>query len=172
MTKRLPDRRELYRSIKRRFGNRYHPVKEQVDRQYRSAKCLADKRWERFDQWRRHRPFAGGALLILASLIIGYVPLQMAGELPLLGQSLVIVGLGLAAFVFVVGVLALAKPEHSTYLGCAGIVFSLLSIFGALGGILLGTIVGVLGGSLCVGWVEEPMYDLSVIHEEVSNNVR
>lgn len=113
-------------------------------------------RRRRFKAWRTSRPFAGGVLLVLASVVIAYVPMQMAGQLLMLGNAVSAVGLVFAGAVGLSGLLALSEPEHSTYIGAAGIVASMLSVFGALGGLLVGTLLGVLGGSLCVGWTDEP----------------
>lgn len=119
------------------------------------ARRVRDRR-RRFSDWRASRPFAGGVLLVLASLPIAFVPLQMAGEMLLLGNAISAIGLLFAAAVFTSGLLALTNPQHSTYIGAAGIVASMLSVFGALGGLLIGTFIGVIGGSLCVGWTDEP----------------
>ncbi|MFB6163743.1 MAG: DUF6114 domain-containing protein [Haloarculaceae archaeon] len=115
-----------------------------------------DDRVRRFNDWRSGRPFAGGALLLLASVVIAYVPMQMAGELLMFGNAISAVGLLFAGLVAIAGLLALAEPEHSTYVGAFGILAAMLSVFGALGGLVVGTLLGVLGGSLCVGWTDEP----------------
>lgn len=110
--------------------------------------------------WRESRPFWGGLLLIVASLLIAWVPMQFAMELFLIGGAFTIVGLAFAVIVFLIGAFALMKPNLSTMLGVTGIAFSILSLIGALGGLLFGTILGIVGGSLCVAWqppgTEEP----------------
>lgn len=110
--------------------------------------------------WRESRPFWGGLLLIVASLLIAWVPMQFAMELFLIGGAFTIVGLAFAVIVFLIGAFALLKPNLSTMLGVTGIAFSILSLIGALGGLLFGTILGIVGGSLCVAWqppgTEEP----------------
>jgi F0F1-type ATP synthase assembly protein I len=113
------------------------------------------RRHNQFTAWRVKRPFLGGVLLLLAGLIIGYVPLQFAGELIFIGGTFTIIGLVFATFVFLTGVGALAMPEHATIFGVAGVALSILSLMGALGGLLIGMLLGIIGGNLCVAWKNE-----------------
>lgn len=106
----------------------------------------------RFREWRSGRPFAGGVLLMLAGLIIGYVPYQFAFELLLVGGSYTFIGLFWAVTVFLTGAFVLYRPEFSTIFGVLGVVLSILSLLGALGGLIVGMIVGIVGGNLCVAW--------------------
>lgn len=106
----------------------------------------------RFREWRNGRPFAGGILLCLAGLIIGWVPYQFAFELLLVGGSYTFVGLFWAVAVFLTGAFVLYRPEFSTIFGVVGVVLSILSLLGALGGLLIGMILGIVGGNLCVAW--------------------
>lgn len=106
-------------------------------------------------EWRGDRPFLGGMLLIIAGIIVGWVPIQFTLELILIGGSYTAIGLLFAVLIFLCGVLALLRPELSTTIGVAGIAFSILSIAGALGGLLVGLLVGIIGGSLCIAW--EPL---------------
>lgn len=105
-----------------------------------------------FRDWRAARPFWGGLLLIVASLIIAWVPIQFAFELMLIGGAFTVIGLVFALLVFLSGVAALLKPDLATLAGIAGIGFSILSLVGALGGLLIGALLGLAGGSLCIAW--------------------
>lgn len=105
-----------------------------------------------FREWRATRPFWGGLLLIVASLIIAWVPIQFAFELMLIGGAFTVIGLVFALLVFLSGVAALLKPNLATLAGIAGIGFSILSLVGALGGLLIGALLGLAGGSLCIAW--------------------
>jgi MFS family permease len=113
-------------------------------------------RVRRFDAWRRDRPFLGGVLLLLSGLLIAYVPLQFATELLLVGGSLTFIGLLFAVLVFLSGVFALMRPEFSREIGIFGVAMAVLSIFGALGGLVVGMLIGVLGGNLCIAWQSPP----------------
>lgn len=113
--------------------------------------AVAERR-QRFREWRHTRPFAGGSLLILASLVIAWVPAQFAFELLFIGGAYTVIGLVFALLVFLSGAFALARPELSKTFGIAGVAFSILSLVGALGGLLIGMILGIVGGNLCIAW--------------------
>ncbi|MFB6178748.1 MAG: DUF6114 domain-containing protein [Halorientalis sp.] len=111
-----------------------------------------DDRLARFNDWRAPRPFWGGALLMLAGLIIGWVPIQFATELAVIGGAFTVIGLVFAVMVFLTGAFALARPEMSTIFGILGIALSILSLVGALGGLFVGMLIGIAGGNLCIAW--------------------
>ncbi|MFB6166116.1 MAG: DUF6114 domain-containing protein [Haloarculaceae archaeon] len=107
---------------------------------------------QRFGEWRATRPFWGGVLLILGGVLMAAVPLQMSSSL-LLGSYVSTIGLLFAALVLLAGVFALYRPELADLLGIAGAVFSLLSLFGALGGLFVGMFLGFAGGAYCFAWI-------------------
>lgn len=117
---------------------------------------LQDAR-ESFAAWRGRRPFAGALLLFVGAAIISLVPLN---TYLIFGPSKTTVGLLFGALVFGSGLLALLRPGLSTVAGISGITFSVLSIYGAFGGFLVGMLVGIVGGNLCLAWTppepEEP----------------
>jgi hypothetical protein len=117
---------------------------------------LADPRGE-FQRWRHPRPLLGAVILILGGCIIGYVPIQFTSELAFIGGAFTILGLLFAVLVVFCGIAALAKPQLSSVFGVLGIALSTLSLFGALGGLFLGMVVGTAGGILCYAW--EPPAD-------------
>jgi len=124
---------------------------EPRERLHATHQRLAETR-ARFDRWRHDRPFLGGALLLLAGLVIAYVPMQFATELLLVGGSFTFIGLLFAVLVALTGVFALMRPDLSRELGILGVAMSILSIFGALGGLVVGMLVGIVGGNLCIAW--------------------
>jgi hypothetical protein len=118
-----------------------------------------------FRRWREPRPLVGAVLLLLGGATIGYVPAQFASELLLIGGAFTVIGLVLAVAVAFCGVAALAKPRFSTVFGTLGIVFSTLSLFGALGGLLVGMVVGTAGGILCYAWEPPEGYETATLAE-------
>lgn len=102
--------------------------------------------------WRAERPFLGGVLLIVAGLIVGYVPIQFTLELILVGGAYTAIGLLFAVLMFLTGVFALLRPDLSTILGIAGVAFSILSVVGALGGLLVGLLIGIVASNLLISW--------------------
>ena len=109
---------------------------------------------KRFKKWRSKRPFWGGILSIISGLIILWVPAQLY-EVAATPGSMIVVGLLLGGITLLMGVLSYIMPKLSTLLGILAILSSTLSIMGALGGFLIGTILGIIGGSLCIAWNPE-----------------
>ncbi|HET7324541.1 MAG TPA: DUF6114 domain-containing protein, partial [Halococcus sp.] len=116
---------------------------------------VLSKRRARFNRWRHGRPFAGGALLILASFVIAWIPIHIAPETILLGKALSPIGLLFAALVFLCGMFALTRPDLADIFGIFGVVFSIFSLYGALGGLGIGLVLGIIGGVLCYAWETE-----------------
>jgi hypothetical protein len=97
---------------------------------------------KRFKNWRARRPFSGGTLCILSGLIILWVPAQLYAVAAAPG-SIIFVGFFLGGITLLMGMLAYIMPKLSTLLGILAIFSSVLSIMGALGGFLIGTILGI-----------------------------
>ncbi|BBW97499.1 DUF6114 domain-containing protein [Geobacillus sp. FSL W8-0032] len=107
--------------------------------------------WRGFRQWQKRRPFLGATFLLLSSVVILWVPAQLY-EISLVPGSMVFAGFFLGGMVGLMGVLAYAMPRLSTLIGIIGMFSAILSIMGALGGFLVGTILGIIGGALCIAW--------------------
>ena len=90
--------------------------------------------------------------MLASGIVIAYVPMQFATELILIGGSMTFIGLLFAMFVFLSGVFVLMRPEFSRELGIFGVAMAILSIFGALGGLVVGMLIGIVGGNLCIAW--------------------
>ncbi|WP_436345034.1 DUF6114 domain-containing protein [Natronorubrum sp. FCH18a] len=126
-----------------------------LERRWDRATEWTGSRWSRFNGWRSQRPFLGGVLLCLAGILITWVPMQILPDLIFIGgrmAGLLAIGAMFGVFVFVSGVFALTKPEHSDMIGVVGVVLSIFSLFGSLGGLFLGMLLGILGGNLCLAW--------------------
>ncbi|MGW0392859.1 DUF6114 domain-containing protein [Streptomyces sp. NPDC003042] len=106
-------------------------------------------RWRR---WRRGRPFWGGLCAVLAGAWICVLPLaplkimlqQGVAGIPSVLMGIVMIVLGLAAW-FSPGQRALAGVL-TTLIATAALVLS------NLGGFLIGTLLGILGGGLMFAW--------------------
>ena len=120
----------------------------------RGRRTTARKRWATFDDWRRQRPFWGGTLLLVAGLLTAYLPAaydefvlfaagSFTGPALLFGGSLVVCGL-----------LVFAVPSLSSVFGGLGILVATVSLFGALGGFVVGSVFGGLGGILAFAWTD------------------
>jgi hypothetical protein len=131
--------------------------------------------WRRWRGWRRGRPFWGGVLTVLAGAEIGVIPLapmkvmlhQGTAGIPSVVLALVLVVLGLSAWF---------SPQ---YRGLAGVLTVLLSaaalVLSNLGGFMIGTLLGVVGGALIFAWrpvpatPEEPGSDPGTETEKTAN---
>ncbi|WP_245853008.1 DUF6114 domain-containing protein [Natrinema ejinorense] len=112
-------------------------------------------RWQRFTRWRLQRPFLGGMLLCIAGVLIAWVPMQILPEIIFIGGEMagfLAIGAAFGVFVFLTGVFALYRPELADVIGVVGVALSILSIFGSLGGLLVGMLLGIIGGNLCLAW--------------------
>jgi len=109
----------------------------------------------RFDRWRHGRPFGGSLVLVLAAVVIGYMPTVVAIQTLLLGGDQTSLSVVFAVFVALSGVGALTRPSKSTLFGATGAMFAMLSLLTTLGGFFVGTVLGIVGGSLCVAWTED-----------------
>jgi len=81
--------------------------------------------------------------------MIGYPGFRAIGT----GLGIVgILGLIFGAIVIISAVMLIQRPqEHSTW-GILIVIFSVLSIFGAMGGLDVGLILGLIGGVLALTW--------------------
>lgn len=102
--------------------------------------------------WPGQRPYAGGSLLIVGGILVGYVPVQFASELIHIGGTFAAIGLVYSVLITLAGVVALLRPGLAAIMGGFGILLSYLSFVGALGGLLIGVLLTVLGGGLCIVW--------------------
>ncbi|MFE6775045.1 DUF6114 domain-containing protein [Streptomyces sp. NPDC057702] len=109
-----------------------------------------------FRRWRRGRPFWGGLTTVVAGVEIAAIPLAPLRVMVLQGVTgFVSVLMGLV--LVLMGLSAWFAPY---YRGLAGVLAVLVAagalVLSNLGGFFVGTIVGVLGGSLVFAWQPLP----------------
>jgi Family of unknown function (DUF6114) len=115
----------------------------------------------RFRRFRRSRPFWGGLLVLIAGLEVGALPIGPTDTLIKAGKSAG-AGLACAALLLGMGLVILILPSQRIVAGLIAVGASLASfVLSNLGGFAIGMLMGVLGGSLAVGWVP----DLSVYRD-------
>jgi hypothetical protein len=115
-------------------------------------------RLQRFQAWRRSRPFWGGLLLILSGLELFAIPLS--GVLVRGAVKLVIyIGIGgvfgvlIGALLVAAGLVIWLNPTHKTFYGIAGIVLGIVSFPASnLGGLFLGMLLAIIGGAIAFAW--------------------
>lgn len=104
-----------------------------------------------FKYWKNTRPFWGATLSLLSGLLILWIPVQLY-IIAFVPGSFAFVGLLFGGMIILLSILAYIYPNASTIFGVFIIFLSVLSIMGALGGFLLGTLIGIFGGAFCIGW--------------------
>ncbi|MTE18105.1 hypothetical protein F0L17_02950 [Streptomyces sp. TRM43335] len=106
-------------------------------------------RWRR---WRRGRPFWGGLITVVAGVEIAVIPL--APMKVMLHQG--VAGAGsvlLGAVMVVMGLSAWFAPQYRSLAGIlTAMVAATALVLSNLGGFLIGTVAGVIGGAMLFGW--------------------
>lgn len=104
-----------------------------------------------FSRWRHARPFWGGLWTILGGSLIAYVPATAFKFV--FATTTVGLGITVGVIVAVCGLLVWLQPQLRVLLGIVIILMSLLSfITSDFGGLLLGMLLGIVGGSLAIAW--------------------
>ncbi len=113
---------------------------------------IARERWAAFDAWRRQRPFWGGTLLLVAGLLTATLPVAYDDFLLFAAGSFTGSALLFGGSLVVCGLLVFAVPSLSSVLGGLGILLATVSLVGALGGFVVGSVLGGFGGILVFAW--------------------
>ncbi|HEX5569417.1 MAG TPA: DUF6114 domain-containing protein [Streptomyces sp.] len=106
-------------------------------------------RWRR---WRRSRPFWGGLVTIAAGAEIAVIPLAPL-EVMLYQGIAGVASVLLGAIMIVLGLSAWFTPYYRTLAGIlTAVIAAAALVLSNLGGFLIGTVAGVIGGALVFGW--------------------
>lgn len=124
------------------------------------AKTAMDGHLAQIHAWKVRRPVVPGLVTVLGGLVIGYLPMMVALKFALVPGNYMFVGVIFSILVVLSGLFAIGKPEFSSFFGAFAIAVSVLSIVGALGGLFVGLLVGITGGSLLYAW-QPPSNDVS-----------
>ncbi len=116
----------------------------------------------KFRKWRNKRPFWGASLILLAGLMILYIPLHLYA-IAFIPGSLVFVGFLFGGLILIMGILDYIYPQFSTVFGVVTIFLSILSVMGALGGFVIGTIIGIIGGAMSIAWEKQEVTITEVV---------
>ncbi|MDA8351738.1 MAG: DUF6114 domain-containing protein [Firmicutes bacterium] len=104
------------------------------------------------------RPRAGLILLILAGLFTLYIPVQLYW-LTFVPGNFAFTGILFGGLLLACGIVGWIMPHYVRILGIFGIILSILSLMGALGGMIIGMLLGIVGGCLCISWEREDSGD-------------
>lgn len=106
-----------------------------------------------FRNWRRSRPFWAGVWAMLGGFLIAYVP-ATAFKFFLIANASLIIGVLVGALVGVFGLMLWFARPLRVLLGVLIVLLSLVSFLTSdFGGLLLGMLMGLIGGSLALAWV-------------------
>lgn len=112
--------------------------------------------WARFKAWRARRPFTPGLLLILSGVVIAfpaYFTVQISDLLVMISTVSGVSTLLIGALLVMFGLGAWFRPGTATYLGVLGIIVAVIAIpTSNLGGFLIGSLLGIVGGALTLAW--------------------
>lgn len=73
------------------------------------------------------------------------------------------VGSGCGGIVLGCAVLGWIHPEKVQIFGVIGMIFSILSLIGAFGGLIIGMLLGIVGGALCAAWGPDEGEEFSLL---------
>jgi hypothetical protein len=120
----------------------------------------------RFDE--KKRPKLALTLVCLSGIVILWIPVNLYW-LAFVPGSFAFAGIMFGALVLSCGVLGWLMPQYVRLLGSFAMILSIFSIMGALGGLIIGTVLGIVGGSLCIAWgsVSQTSYEEHDDGEEV-----
>ncbi|MEU2870301.1 DUF6114 domain-containing protein [Streptomyces olivoreticuli] len=112
--------------------------------------------WAAWRQWRKGRPFWGGLAAVLAGAEICAIPLaplkvmlhQGIAGIPSVLMGLVMILMGLSAWF---------APQYRTLAGIVTVMVAAATlVMSNLGGFLIGTLMGVVGGAMIFAWQPLP----------------
>ncbi|MFG2616402.1 DUF6114 domain-containing protein [Streptomyces sp. NPDC048507] len=110
-------------------------------------------RWRR---WRRARPFWGGLFAVLAGAwicVLPLAPLKIMLQQGVAGIPSVLMGI----IMIVLGLTAWFSPRQRSLAGVLTTLIATASlVLSNLGGFLIGTLLGILGGGLMFAWQPGP----------------
>ncbi|WP_239643881.1 DUF6114 domain-containing protein [Nocardiopsis kunsanensis] len=113
-----------------------------------------------FRNWRRRRPFWGGALLAAAGIEVLVAPAAQSLVLPV--DLIIYAGIAgisghlIGALLVGIGVLSWFQPAQNSFFGMVGIMLALVSfVTSNFGGFVIGMLLGIVGGGLVFAWGPE-----------------
>ncbi|MFE7118632.1 DUF6114 domain-containing protein [Streptomyces sp. NPDC057654] len=118
---------------------------------------LSRGRWR---QWRRGRPFWGGLAAIVAGAeicAIPLAPLKVMLHQGIAGIPSVLMG----AVMILMGLAAWFAPQYRSLAGIVTVMVAAAAlVMSNLGGFLVGTLIGIVGGGLIFAWQPLPSTDV------------
>jgi hypothetical protein len=119
--------------------------------------------------WRLSRPFWGALLVIAAGAEVLSVRLVALSLHPAAFDTVVPVGIVIALALVLCGLLLWFHPVQRSLYSTAAILLAIVALMTAhLGGYLIGTLLGAVGGSVAYAWVPGEQPELRSRHAKAS----
>ena len=113
-------------------------------------------RREAFAAWRKSRPFWPGLLVIISGIIMlapAYFTIQISDLLVMISTISGVSTLLIGALLIMFGLGMWLQPAAVVYLGVLSILVALVALpTSNIGGFVVGTLTGIVGGSLAIAW--------------------
>ena len=123
------------------------------DRGHRSAPRPAR---ERFKTWRGQRPFIPGLLLVLSGAVMlapAYLTIHVSDLLVMISTISGVSTLLIGAVLIMFGIGMWLQPLAAPYLGVLAILVAIIALpTSNIGGFVVGSLLGIVGGALGLGW--------------------
>jgi hypothetical protein len=119
-----------------------------------SLLTAAGSAWRAFTSWRRRRPFWAGLLLIVAGAELLLIPLPMhsMGLILHIGTGGVL-GILIGTILIICALLMWFNPAQRIFYSIVAVLLAIAALVASnLGGFMIGTLLGVIGGSLGFAW--------------------
>ena len=111
---------------------------------------------QRFKQWRRNRPFIPGLLMMISGFVIAapaYITVEVFDILVMISTVSGVSTLLIGVLLFMFGLGCWLQPATAVYLGVLAIIVAVIALpTSNLGGFVIGSLFGIVGGSLALGW--------------------
>jgi hypothetical protein len=118
---------------------------------------LPQRIWSGFTSWRRGRPFWAGIVLAAAGaeLLLLPLPIHAMGLILHIGTGGVL-GILIGAILIACALLLWFNPAQKTFYSIVAVLLAVAALVASnLGGFLIGTILGVIGGSFAFAWTPD-----------------
>ena len=119
-----------------------------------AAGTVLAQAWQSASEWRRSRPFWGGLFLVAAGAELLLIPLpeHSMGLIMHVGTGGVL-GILIGALLIACAFLLWFQPQHRAFYSIMAVLLAIAALVASnLGGFIVGTFLGVLGGSLGFAW--------------------
>lgn len=111
---------------------------------------------ERFKTWRGQRPFIPGLLLVLSGAVMlapAYLTIHVSDLLVMISTISGVSTLLIGAVLIMFGIGMWLQPLAAPYLGVLAILVAIIALpTSNIGGFLVGSLLGIVGGALGLGW--------------------